>query len=334
MKRTFLSITALALVTGLIAVTIIGCVKEPKPTETAVSGDTENHMTWFISEDHTTLDISGEGAMTSEACDTWFTYKQTIANIRIGEGITRIDNDVFEDCYNLTAIDVAPSNPNYCSVNGVLFDKNQSELIRCPQAKEGAYTVPGSVEKIRAHAFMNCYKLTKVTIGEHVSNGIFFPYCGRLKAILVAPENTYYSSEDGVLYNKDKTVLIQCPHDKKGAFTIPSSVKRIDTEAFYICSLTSITIGDHVEEIGDRAFMNSDLEMITLGKGIKQIGDEAFMNCVFTDETYIHAPTPPVVGQDAFYTTNNRMVICVPKSSLEAYQTAAYWKELKIRGIE
>ena len=65
------------------------------------------------------------------------------------------------------------------------------------------------------------------SIGEGV-----FSSCTGLTSIKVDAGNTSYSSQDGVLYNHDKTVLIQCPAGKTGFFAIPGSVTSIGTEAF------------------------------------------------------------------------------------------------------
>ena len=60
-----------------------------------------------------------------------------------------------------------------------------------------------------------------------------FAYCSGLTSIVVDASNTVYSSQDGVLYNKAKTVLIQYPGGKSGGFTIPDSVTSIGDDAFY-----------------------------------------------------------------------------------------------------
>ncbi len=70
------------------------------------------------------------------------------------------------------------------------------------------------------------------------------------------PLNTVYSSLEGVLFNKDQTALIQYPIGKKGSYTIPSSVKTIENDAFINCvGLSSVTIPDSVTYVGSPAFV-------------------------------------------------------------------------------
>ena len=82
-----------------------------------------------------------------------------------------------------------------------------------------------------------------------------FDGCTGLTSIVVDASNPVYSSQDGVLYNKAKTMLIQYPGGKSGGFIIPGSVTSIGDYAFYGCTgLTSVTIPDSVTSIGDGAF--------------------------------------------------------------------------------
>jgi hypothetical protein len=67
--------------------------------------------------------------------------------------------------------------------------------------------------------------------------------------------NPSYSSDKGVLFNKDKTLLLQYPEEKKGEYAIPGSVTEIGVGAFAGCrSLTDVTIPGSVTEIGEYAF--------------------------------------------------------------------------------
>jgi hypothetical protein len=73
-------------------------------------------------------------------------------------------------CTSLNAIMVDTNNPAYSSVDGVLFNKTRTTLIKCPERKAGSYTIPNSVTSIGESAFAGCTSLTSVTIPNTVTN--------------------------------------------------------------------------------------------------------------------------------------------------------------------
>ena len=144
-------------------------------------------------------------------------------------------------------------------------------------------TIPESVTGIGSQAFEGCSGLTSVTIPEAVT-GIgsqAFSGCTGLQSIVVAENNSSYASLEGVLFNKDKTTLIQCPGKKAGAYMIPSSVINIGEYTFQGCGgLTSITIPKSVTNIGNAAFSGcTGLTSVTIPESVTSIDSEAFEGC-------------------------------------------------------
>jgi len=141
-----------------------------------------------------------------------------------------------------------------------------------------------------------------------------FFYCTNLTAIVVDAANPGYSSADGVLFNKDQTILMQFPFGKVGSYAIPSSVTSLADEAFGMndhgqypfpysacAGLTNLFIPGSVTNIGDHAFSHcADLTSVTLGSGIASLGVEAFSWC--GNLTSISIPNSVTsIGDVAFY---------------------------------
>ena len=204
--------------------------------------------------------------------------------------VTSIGNDAFYNCSGLTSIEI-----------------------------------PNSVTSIGEGAFSSCTGLTSVTIPNSVTSIGYaaFYNCTGLTSINVVDDNPNYISKDGVLFDKQQTTLIQYPGGKQGAYVIPNSVTSIRGYAFRNCTgLTSITIPNSVTSIGMGAFMNcTALTSVTIGDGVTSIGSSAFSGCTGLTSVTIEAETPPTLGSDVFYNTNN-CPIYVPCGTLDAYKTA------------
>ncbi len=93
-----------------------------------------------------------------------------LTNATLGTNVTHIDTVAFEGCVRLTNITVDAQNQAYSSIDGALFDKNQTTLVTCPGGKSGNYAIPGGVTSIGDHAFFYCTNLTGVTIPNSVTN--------------------------------------------------------------------------------------------------------------------------------------------------------------------
>ncbi len=189
-----------------------------------------------------TLTISGTGKMKNFSSTTtpWYSERKSIKTIIIDDGVTSIGSYAFYYCPELTSI-----------------------------------TIPESVTSIGNGAFSGCSKLTSITIPNSVTyiGNRAFVDCYRLTAIDVESENTKYSSENGVLFNKVKDMLIQLPGGKQGAYTIPSNVTTIGSYAFFnFDSLTSVTIPNSVTSIESYAFYACEgLKKLVLEDGSKDL---------------------------------------------------------------
>lgn len=299
----------LAMLTALIM--ILGVM--PTAAFGASGGACGDNLTWVL--DNGTLIISGTGEMTEKP---WSDYKKDIKSVVINEGVTsiigsaflgcsaltsvsipsgvkKIGYGAFEFCRKLTNIDVDNNNLFYMSIDGVLFNKDRTELVSYPEGKsESSYAVPNgvtsigysafswcanlkaivlpdSVTSIDDSAFAWCMSLTNITIPKNVSSiGKFvFVDCSSLTEINVDENNSSYISIDGVLFNKDKTTLVAYPAGKSdNSYTVLENVKSIGGYAFYNCP---------------------NLENITVPRGVTRIGDSAFFGCTALTDVYYNS---------------------------------------------
>ena len=214
-----------------------------------------------------------------------FRYCNNLTSVTIPNSVTSIGDWAFDGCNNLTNITVDIENENYSSENGILFNKDKTELICFLSAKsDSSYTIPNSVTSIGSYAFSDCYNLTSITIPNSVTSIDYdaFYRCTNLTSITVDIENKSYSSENGILFNKDKTEIIRySPGKNDSSYTIPNSVTNIGSYAFSDCyNLTSVTIPNSVTSIGGYAFSGCDnLTSITIPNSVTSIGIYAFRNC-------------------------------------------------------
>ncbi|MGN0444712.1 MAG: leucine-rich repeat domain-containing protein [Acutalibacteraceae bacterium] len=257
----------------------------------SATGQCGDNVFWTFDETTGELVISGEGKMwddespvLSDGGNIWggffepsvellFENALEVQFVLINEGVTSIGENAFYGCSNLKSITFSSS---VTSIGPYAFS-------RCSSLTN--IKIPSGVTSIGKRAFNKCASLTSVTIPDGVTSlgDSVFGACESLTSIIVDNNNKYfYNDEYGVLFDKNKTILIQYPGgNSRLSYTIPDGITKIGGGAFEGCrNLTSTTIPDSVTTIDKGAFEDcTSLTSITLPNGITSIGSDAFNGC-------------------------------------------------------
>ena len=295
-----------------------------------------------------------------------------IKKIVIGDGFTSIGDRAFYKCYSLSEIvfpatglvkigirsfwQCGKTNKSLTHVNlpeGLIeigesaFEETALESIKLPE----------SLTTLGNRAFNMCNNIKSVFIPKNV-NSIGVTVWGNtnseLTEYVVHPENQKYTSEDGVLYTKDKKTLVSCPVRKPGVYTVPEGVVTLAEHAFD-SSKTGVILPSTLRTIGDGAFSSYNYQRgVVIPEGVTTIGPNTFayayiqflsLPSSLSPDTYnslslqtdniqtliINSPEPPAVGEKFFWgsytgkTITSFKHILVPNASVNAYKSADKW---------
>lgn len=243
----------------------------------------------------------------------------SLTSITIPDSVSFIGYRAFSSCNSLTSINVSVNNPNFTSIDGVVYNSDKTQLIVYPPGKPNTtFSIPKTVTTIGPDSFFTCSLLTSITIPNTVTSigENAFWGCNSMLNFDVDRANECFSSINGVLYNYDQTKLIIYPAAKpETSFDIPNSVVSIENTAFKDCiSLKSITIPNSVFDIGEEAFFNcNSLTSIILPNSLSSIEKRVFSCCSALMSIAI-PNSVSYIGEEAFYGCESLTTISIPNS--------------------
>mgnify|MGYP003299834431 CR=1 FL=1 len=240
---------------------------------------------------------------------------------RIDSKVKRINRDSLDDMRYVEAFVVDEDNSSYAAIDGVLYNKDITELIRCPRTKTGDYVSPETVIYVAENAFYNCKALNKVAfINENIEfEEDSFKYADPVE--FVAPnleqELSHYFGHDqyGNPHTHSRLIKLKLTNQRDAIscdfanghycfkeVEITGIYKSIGARAFWAGDFEEFTIPDTVTIIGEGAFNQANIKHIYGGKNIEIIGRDAF---AYSDLEYFELPeTLTTIGDQAFCATN------------------------------
>nr|MBQ5810916.1 leucine-rich repeat protein [Clostridia bacterium] len=315
------------------------------------SGECGENVTWTVDTDTGVLTISGEGAMWDyyderpEWSDEYdWENPRNVKTAVIEEGITYIGAWAFSSCYSLKTVHIPasveeigygafawapigefivdPDNESFVEIDGVLFTCDMKTLVAYSNVKEGgSYTVPSGVETIAFAAIINQY-LAELIIPESVTQ--IYGRNSFIESFVVSENNSVYSSVDGVLFNKEKTILIAYPSYKRGTdYTVPYGITSIMDSAFVeVQYLKTLTLSESVTDVYSESIWGCwNLESITFESPTTLYLESSIGWCENLKEVTVYAQNVYLGYSEWLFNgcPDNLVIKCVKGSALDTF---------------
>lgn len=223
-----------------------------------------------------------------------FSHCKNISKVIIGSSLKTIGYAAFEFSSNLKEFEVKSDNKYFSSQDGILYNKDKTTLLLLPEGfvANDFSIISGvkNVSKLSGNLTGTLYIPSSVSNISSLPSGI--------NRINVDENNLTYSSQDGILYNKDKTEVIKCPAGLNvNNLSLPDSVKIIGRDAFDDCKgiTGNLKLGNGVEIIKDRAFYGcyNISGTVIIPESVINMGYSVFFQCNKIDSIKCRAPSKP-----------------------------------------
>ena len=284
---------------------LVGC-SSPKPQPIEI----KDKLTYIMTKNEvhvraTNKDIAGEvnipetykGLPVTFIIANAFYNCKNVTKVSLPKSIREIDINAFYGCSSLTKIDI-PSDSYLSSIAYRSFSKSGLTTISLPDRlqtiKEYAFEDCGELTNVKLnstsnlislgeYAFKQCEKLESFYIPKSLLSfqANVFDGCNSLSSIEVNSENTAFATQDGIVYNRDKSQMLIVPKQISGAITLPETLTDISEGCFAYCDkITSLLFPESVSKIPNRCFEYCDQLVVASFLGeISEVGERAFYNC-------------------------------------------------------
>ena len=230
-----------------------------------------------------------DGLKVSEIAIDTFAGCNNIIRITIPYTVKTIHFRSFKDCIAVKEYNVDEKNENYLSLDGVLYDKDMTDLIKYPVARmDACYTIPDTVLHINSYAFYSCKALTEIVIPDSVKSigSNAFAYCNNVSEITLGKEITEIDDSAFKSCSNLETVNYNCTNcTHAGDYSIPRPNRRAIFG--YCLKLTNFNIGKNVTKLPTALLCScSSIKNITIPQSVTHIGNRAFYRCTGLENVY------------------------------------------------
>lgn len=188
-----------------------------------------------------------------------FSFCLKLESVYVGASVNNLLYNTFSQCSELREITVSVNNTMYSSADGIVYNKEQTELYIVPEGISGEITIPATVEKLSSVSVTDCTKLTDIHVDE---------------------KNVSIKSINGIVYSADGKTLIVCPRGKSGSVSIAEDTEIISNAAFSDCKyITNVSFPSSLIHIGAYAFSDAAIDTLELPEGLETIDSLSFSNC-------------------------------------------------------
>ena len=245
--------------------------------------------------------------------DYWaFANCNKLVSVSIPKSVTSIARNSFAACKKLTTMNIDAKNPAYSTDKYCLLSKDGTNLITVWASAGGTFDIPEKVSTIEVDAFRGCSNLTA----------------------FATTKNKNFTTQDGILYNNTKWLLVKCPMGKTGTVVVPNGVTKIGPSAFSQSSATAVIIPNTVRTLGYCAFEYcNNISTITIPGSVRKVSNACFWGCKKLKKVVIEKGVKKIC-KNSFHDCDKLKKISIPfsvtyinKSAFNFYSDVTFYCE-------